>query len=150
MNEGHDSNDKEKEPLLPRTAAGATIVAIPLATVLGGLGWVGQKVLLIDEIQQQHHIELANRGDRLMKIEEIAAGAEIVRTQVETSVETIMQVLGKMEERQVSNMQRLTKVEAIQEHVQQNRDDDIDWLEERMSLIEERVINLMTKGTPDE
>ena len=74
--ESQESSGKDK-PLLPATPASAAIVAIPLASVLAFAGWTGQKLLEVDEIQQQHETrlnklasvqdEIRQRGNELSK-----------------------------------------------------------------------------------
>ena len=55
--EPQESSGKDK-PLLPATPTSAAIVAIPLASVLAFAGWTGQKLLEVDEVQQQHETRL--------------------------------------------------------------------------------------------
>ena len=43
-----------EKPLIPKNVVGASIVAIPLTALLSGFGWIGAKILEVDE-RQQHH-----------------------------------------------------------------------------------------------
>ena len=44
-----DEKVEQQKPLLPKTAASATIVAVPVMAILSALGYVGQRVIELDE-----------------------------------------------------------------------------------------------------
>ena len=46
--------ENDNVPLIKKNLAGAGLVAIPLAAIISAFGWVGAKVLEIDERQQGH------------------------------------------------------------------------------------------------
>ena len=101
--------DKDK-PLLPRTASSATLVVVPLAAILGGLGWAGQKILAIDEQLVRAQQELDSRGTRF---EQAAADITMLREEVRTldaqaaaqtaEQENIRNLGAKIDERLVRN-----------------------------------------------
>lgn len=77
-----EEQDKDK-PLVPRTAAGAAIIGVPLASILAFGGWAGQKLLSIDEQLIQVRQEQANRKTVVEEFRELMGKFAEVETRVE-------------------------------------------------------------------
>jgi hypothetical protein len=86
--ETEDKPGKEK-PLIPQTAAGAAIVGIPLASLLAFAGWTGEKLLAVDEIQQQHATQLEELSETQDEIRLLGVKLDERLVRVETLVEVI-------------------------------------------------------------
>ena len=88
----------KESPLVPKTVAGATMVAIPLTALLTGAGWLGQKVLDLDErvvavAEQQKDDEETNR-----KVAELHAQVTGIEGRLERRGKTI-DLVHEMDER---------------------------------------------------
>lgn len=109
------------KPLVPATATGAAIIGIPLASILAAVGWAGQKILVLDEDVQRQAQTITTYEPRLRSLEEIAATAGTIRSATTATLEEVLKGLGRIEERQVDQLQRLSKVEGQLEYIKEEQ-----------------------------
>ena len=112
---------KQKSPLVPATAGGAALVGVPLAAILSVLGYASQQLLALDEAVQRQAQTLESYEPRLRSLEEIAATAGTIRSATTATLEEVLKGLGRIEERQVNQLQRLSKVEGQLEYIKEEQ-----------------------------
>jgi hypothetical protein len=83
---------QDQKPLVPRTAAGAAIVGIPLASILAFAGWAGEKLLALDEITVQHAEQIEKQSLLLDEVRVLGVKIDERLVRAETRLEKIEEI----------------------------------------------------------
>ena len=81
--------ERKDKPLIPQTPAGAAIIGIPLASLLAFGGWTGEKLLAVDEVQQQHATQLSALDETQDEIRRLGVQLDERLVRIETIVEVV-------------------------------------------------------------
>lgn len=161
MDEHTDEAPKsgKDKPLISATPTGAAIIGIPIASIMAGIGWAGQKLLLIDETQHTmrenittiqerqaiHENQIIETGERINGVEQ-----RIVRNEEEldsrgTRFDNAAALLATMSNDVIRNHTLILDTREEQLRIRAKVDDikvlDLRWLEDRVQLMEQRQWN---------
>jgi hypothetical protein len=106
--------DENTKPLLPRNATSATIIAIPLAALLGGFGWVAEKVLTIDEAVVSIQKEQERDKDINNEFKALKTLVTVLKSEMD-SRSTLVQTIFSMNDKIAHISERIEYVEKEQE-----------------------------------
>ena len=143
MTDETEPRGKDK-PLVPRTAGGAAIIGVPVAAILSALGWGGQQLLTLDETVQRQQVVLDSREARIVKLEEIAAQAALVRSASQKAVDDAEGEINRIWDRSITQysdmIQRIAKSEQaivdLRLSIDNLRQGDVQFLFDRLNLLE--------------
>ena len=123
------------KPLLPKTAVGAAVIGIPIASLIAAFGWGGEKLLSLDEavvqmqqsqiIRKEWVVQADANIDQLAK--EIRTLAEQSRLQAEEQNE--IRQLG------VAIDERLVRIETLVEVVKSEQDDRKNYFRKQQHML---------------
>lgn len=135
----NEEKQNDEKPLVPRTAAGAAIIGVPLASIMTFAGWAGQRLLALDEDMVRVQNELDNRQEVVDKSHEMQGRVQ----EIETLLSTAKQTLENVEKLGIGLDERLIRVETQVEDFRedQGRTD----LDSRVVRLETQVIDLQTE-----
>ena len=92
---GETETEVKEKPLLPKTVAGATMLAVPLTAVMGGFGWVVQKMVALDELVAAHEVRIDSHGAAFREIAEGAVEIEKKLARIEAVLEVVKEEQNK-------------------------------------------------------
>ena len=139
-----DEKVEQEKPLLPKTAASATIVAVPLMAVLSAIGYIGQRVIELDEnvvrVQQTQESrdawvtsateDLGMLKEELRTLSDQAAAQAKDQSEIRTlgariderlvKVETLVDVIRKEQEDRKRYFQKESSLKGAVHHVGQD------------------------------
>jgi hypothetical protein len=83
MTDEHQTD--EHKPLIPKTGTATGTVVVSIASIMGALGWIGTKLLSIDEMQVVHQemIEMLQSENDEHHKDRLKLTEDVVRLQTE-------------------------------------------------------------------
>ena len=129
------NEDKDKQPLIPRSAAGAAVVGIPVAALMTGAGWLGQKIIALDEQTVRIQNELENRESLVISGQEIGRQIATVIQRLDKQKEDMRRIEVLLVRIDEDVVMLKTKAEDFEQEIgilrkqRGVRDSDMMWLE---------------------